>query len=70
LEEVDGQEHDDKKENPGEVHKPKEEMDQTDRAHAVMAERLAKEGPKVYPPDFVDYGEANQRIDRDEVWVH
>jgi hypothetical protein len=45
-------------------------MDQTDRAQAEMAERLAKEGPKEYPPDFVDYGEARQRIDRDEVWVN
>lgn len=68
--EVDGQEYDDKKENPGEVQKPKEEMDQTDRAHAAMAERLAKEGPKEYPPGFVEYGEAPQLIDRDEVWVH
>gem|GEM_PF-6051905 len=67
---MNGQESEDKKANPATVQKPKEEMDQTDRAQAEMAERLAKEGPKEYPPDFVDYGEARQRIDRDEVWVN
>lgn len=67
---MNGQESEDKKDSPGTIQKPKEEMDQTDRAQAEMAERLAKEGPGEYPPDFVDYGEARQRIDRDEVWVN
>lgn len=68
--EVDGQEQDDKKETSGAVSKPKEEMDQTDRAHAEMAEKIANEAPIKRPPGFVPYGEAPQLIDRDEVWVH
>lgn len=32
-----------------------------------MAERLDKESLKEYPPDFVNYGEFEPIIDRDEV---
>lgn len=36
------------------------------------AKKMMGEGtPEItYPPNFVQYGEAPQLIDRDEVWVH
>lgn len=33
-------------------------------------EEDAKKMMTTYPPNFVQYGEAPQLIDRDEVWVH
>lgn len=65
-----GQKRDDPKDKLDSVQKPLDGMDQSDRSQAEMAERLDKESLEEYPPDFVNYGEAEPIIDRDEVWVH
>ena len=38
-----------------------------DEARKLMGESASG---RILAPDFVDYGEAPQLIDRDEVWVH
>lgn len=62
-----GQKRDDPKEKFDALQEPADGMDQPDRSQAEMAERLDKESLKEYPPDFVNYGEFEPIIDRDEV---
>lgn len=52
------------------LQEPTDGTNQLDRDQAEMAERLDKKSLEEYPPDFVNYGEAEPIIDRDEVWVH
>lgn len=65
-----GQNRDDPKEKLDAFQEPADGTSQLNRSQAEMAERIDKESLKEYPPDFVNYGEAEPIIDRDEVWVH
>lgn len=65
-----GPKRDDPKEKLDSLQEPADGTKQSDLDQAEMAEKLDKESHNRFPPGFVNYGEAEPIIDRDEVWVH